>query len=212
MNSKFIDITIPLKNNMDVYEGDPIFNQEFVLSLNNNDLANVSKLTLSSHSGTHVDAPLHFLNNSKSISELDLNILIGKCFVKNVLDNELINNQISINSLKNLLNYERILFKTSNSKNPGKFFKNFISLSIEAANLIINSNIKLIGIDSFSIEKFNGNGDLHKILLNKEIIIIETLNLSEIEEGEYDLICLPLKIENCDASPARVLLKKNLIF
>lgn len=199
-----IDISVTLKNGMDVWEGDPPFDQSFILTAEKDGL-NVSKLTLSAHSGTHVDAPLHFVANGKGISELDLNTLIGNCQVISIPDSKLVDRRtIPASALPESFKYPRIILKTSNA--TGKFSRDSVALSLEAAQYLVDKEIKLIGINGLSIESYYGNGDVHRCLLGAQIIILETIDLTHVEEGYYHLTCLPAKIEGCDGAPARAIL------
>ena len=201
-----IDISVPLRPEMDVWEGDPTFQREEVCKIEKEG-CNVSKLTMSSHCGTHVDAPCHYVQGGDSMEKLDLGILIGRCQLIEIGDDKLHNGQVTRDSLADQIQCERILLKTRNSKTPGKFSRNSVSLDLEAAKLINEKNVKLVGVDGFSVESYSGDGSVHKELLSKKVVLVETLDLSHACPGFYELICLPIKIEGCDGAPARVVLK-----
>ena len=213
MTMKIYDITFPISENVPVYEGDPKVKIEVASSIKKGDAANVTQLCFGAHTATHVDAPNHFIEGTRKAHELELEKLIGDCRVLE-LDESVM--AIEPQHLGNLENVERILFKTRNSQfwnEPEKGFrKDFTYISPAAARVLADSNLKLVGIDYLSVEKF-GSEDFatHISLLEKEIIIIEGLDLREVSAGDYELICLPLKIisETGDGAPARTILRQN---
>lgn len=204
-----IDMTVPLRKGMSVWEGDPEFEQSLVCSLENGDEANVSKLTFSSHAGTHIDAPSHYIQGAKTIDQINIDSLFGECEVISIPD-ENINEHNLITQIPNFSS-SRIILKTNNSimNPPGTFDRNSVALSLNAANQLIEKNVKLVGIDGLSIETADGNGEVHRALLSKEIVILETLDLTKVNPGQYELICLPIKIIGCDAAPTRAFLKRQ---
>jgi arylformamidase len=209
---KIYDVTFPISNETPVYEGDPNVKIETANSIKKGDAANVTSLCCGAHTATHVDAPNHFIDGTRRVHELDLDKLIGICRVVELDENAL---SVEPEHLGNLENVERILFKTRNSQfwnEPEKGFrKDFTYISPAAARVLAEKNIKLVGIDYLSVEKF-GSTDFatHITLLEKEIVIIEGLDLREISAGDYELICLPLKIisETGDGAPARTVLRE----
>ncbi len=210
---KIYDITFPLSENTPVYEGDPAVKIDVCAALANGDVANVTQLCFGAHTATHVDAPNHFIEGTRHVHELELEKLIGDCTVLELSDDVL---AIEPQHLGNLENVERILFKTRNSNfwnEPEKGFrKDFTYITPEAARILADLEIKLVGIDYLSVEKFGAKSfDTHITLLEKEIIIIEGLDLREISAGDYELICLPLKVisETGDGAPARTVLRQK---
>ena len=209
---KIYDITFPISNETPVYEGDPKVNIETAHSIKKGDAANVTSLCCGAHTATHVDAPNHFIEGTRRVHELELEKLIGNCRVVELDENVM---AVEPQHLGNLENVERILFKTRNSQfwnEPEKGFrKDFTYISPEAAKVLADAEIKLVGIDYLSVEKF-GSTDFatHITLLEKEIVIIEGLDLREVSAGDYELICLPLKIisETGDGAPARTILRE----
>jgi arylformamidase len=209
---KIYDVTFPISENVPVYEGDPNVEIETAHSIKKGDAANVTSLCCGAHTATHVDAPNHFIDGTRRVHELDLHKLIGNCRVVELDENAM---SVEPEHLGNLENVERVLFKTRNSQfwnAPEKGFrKDFTYISPEAAHVLADANVKLVGIDYLSVEKF-GSTDFatHITLLEKEIVIIEGLDLREISAGDYELICLPLKIisETGDGAPARAILRE----
>lgn len=210
---KIYDITFPISAETPIYEGDPKAEIKTVNSLENGDAANVSQICCGLHTATHVDAPNHFIEGTKRVHELDLNVLIGECLVIEVDENIL---AIDAEQVKNIENTERILFKTRNSafwNEPKKgFLIDFTYITPKAAQILVEKGVKLVGIDYLSVEKF-GSQDFstHLTLLKNEVIILEGLDLREVSGGNYELICLPLKYigGKGDGAPARTILREK---
>lgn len=207
------DATVPIRPRMPIYEGDPGVKIEPWSALAKCESANVSFLHLGAHTGTHVDAPAHFIEGARKVNELSLDVLIGPARVVRVPD-EL--SEITVDFVNSIaLNgVERILFHTRNSRfwSEEAFRKDYTYLLPEAAESLIQSGVKLIGIDYLSIEKFHsGHHRTHLALLSHNAVIVEGLNLSEVPAGDYELICLPLKIAAGagDGAPARVVLRSQ---
>lgn len=207
---KFYDITVPIRSGMPIYEGDPAVKIEAASSLASGDSANVSFLHFGAHTGTHVDAPAHFIDGAAKIDSLPLEVLIGPARVIRVPDDR---NEIDPEFLSScdLDNVERVLFRTRNSGFwQNGFRKDFTHLLPEAAEMLVNLGVKLVGIDYLSIEKFHsGHHRTHIALLSRGVVIVEGLNLSAVPAGDYELICLPLKIAEGagDGAPARAVLR-----
>ena len=204
------DITVPIRSAMPVYEGDPGVKIDPWSAFAKGDSSNVSMLSFGAHTGTHVDAPAHFVEGARRIDALSLDVLIGPARVLRVPDEV---NEIDPEFINrcDLSGVERVLFHTRNSTfwNEG-FRKDFTHLLPEAAQLLVDRGIKLVGTDYLSIEKFHsGHHRTHLTLLSNNVIIVEGLNLSEVSAGDYELICLPLKIAEGagDGAPARAVLR-----
>ena len=204
------DITVPIRSGMPVYEGDPGIDIQPWSALAKGDSANVSFLHFGAHTGTHVDAPAHFIEGARRVDALSLETLIGPARVVQVPDDV---NEIGLDFLAgcDLDQVERVLFHTRNSSFWSEGFrKDFTHLSPEAAQKLVDQGVKLVGTDYLSIEKFHsGHHRTHLALLSKNVVIVEGLNLSEVSAGDYELICLPLKIADGagDGAPARVVLR-----
>jgi arylformamidase len=204
------DLSVSIQPGMPIYEGDPGVQIQAWSALAKGDSANVSFLHLGAHTGTHVDAPAHFIEGGRKIDALPLEMLIGPARVLRIPDEM---TEISSEFLAgcDLDHVQRVLFHTRNSNfwNEG-FRKDFTHLSPEAAEQLISLGVKLIGTDYLSIEKFHsGNHRTHLALLSNGVVIVEGLNLSAVPPGDYELICLPLKIADGagDGAPARVVLR-----
>jgi len=207
---KLYDITLTISESIITWPSDPKVSIQKTRLISKGNSCNVSELKFGSHCGTHIDAPYHFEENGIKIDQIPLDYLIGDVTVFNIKNKEKIDLE-DIKSLK-LNNINRVIFKTINStywKLP-EFKSDFVYLTKEAARYLVDSSIKLVGIDYLSIEKYGNKGaDTHHTLLKNGIVVIEGLDLSEVEAGNYELIALPLKIKDCDGSPARVILRKQ---
>ncbi|MGC9445346.1 MAG: cyclase family protein [Candidatus Methanospirareceae archaeon] len=176
-------------------------------SVRNGDAYNCSRLACSSHIGTHIDAPYHFTEEGKSIDEISLYDLIGEALVVEVAASDV----ITATELRDvdLRTYRRILFKTRNSEllADRTFHEDYVALDHSAAELLVENGVKVVGIDYLSIEAFTDSEyQVHKLLTENGVLILETLDLCAIEPGAYFMVALPLKLKGCDGAPARVVL------
>ncbi|MGZ8843928.1 MAG: cyclase family protein, partial [Pyrinomonadaceae bacterium] len=208
---KIYDITVPIRAGMPVYEGDPGVKIEAWSAFAKGDSSNVSMLNFGAHTGTHVDAPAHFIEGANTIDKLPLETLIGAARVLRVPDDVMEINSDFLASC-DLNGVERVIFHTRNSMfwDGEGFRKDFTHLLPEAAELLVNNGLKLVGTDYLSIEKFHsGHHRTHLTLLSQGVVIVEGLNLSDVPAGDYELICLPLRIADGagDGAPARVVLR-----
>lgn len=203
------DISLPISVNIAVWPGDPPVDIEKIASKGQKSSSNVSRICMSVHTGTHVDAPYHFLNEGETVENLSLRLLTGRVHVIDFSDVD----EIDITTLKNAnipLRTCRILFKTKNSNywenSTSEFHKDFVAITPDGADYLVEKGVKLVGIDYFSIAPFFNPEETHRILLEAGIIIIEGINLSHVKPGIYSLFCLPLKIIGADGAPARTIL------
>ena len=208
--AKIIDLTVPLSGQLPSYPGDPAFQIEHTSRIRDGHPCNVSRLTLGTHAGTHVDAPYHFVESGVRVDELPLEILTGKARVVAIPAREAVD-RADLEAL-DLRDDLRLLVKTRNSgqlRQP-EFRPDFVHLTPEAAAYLVQVGIKLVGWDYLSIEKF-GSRDFpaHQALLGAGVIVVEGLDLSHVEPGEYELVCLPLKVAGGDGAPARVVLRSR---
>jgi arylformamidase len=206
--AKIIDVTVALSDAVPVFPGDPRFHMEFPHRIADGEPYNVARITLGAHSGTHVDAPYHFIAGGATVDQLPLEILMGKARVVELGARERIE-RAALEAL-DLKEDIRVLIKTRMSgqlKNP-VFQEDFVYLTPDAATYLVQAGIKLVGIDYLSIEKF-GSKDFaaHHALLNAGVVIVEGLDLSNVEPGEYEMTCLPMKVAGADGAPARVVLR-----
>ncbi len=207
--SPWIDVTAPLHAGTPHWPDQPDVKLERMVSMDDGAVCNVSMLHMSVHTGTHMDAPLHFVANGIGMDQMPLEATIGPCRIVEIKDKE----SIKVKHLKplKLRQGERLLIKTINSKrcwNDSKFYEDFVYISQDAAAYMVEHGIMTVGVDYLSVGGFFKDGiETHHHLLRACVWIIEGLNLSKVKPGKYDLLCLPLKTLNCDGAPARVLLK-----
>lgn len=201
------DITMPLSADLPVYPGDPPVVIVPWIRIADGDPANVSRITLCSHSGTHLDAPRHFSDSGIPVDEIPLDLLIGKALVVEIPAVKVIGRK-ELERLR-MKGVERLLLKTDNSElwKETQFNAEFAALSVEGARFLLEAGVKLIGIDYLSVESIEGDGEVHKMLLDNGVVVLEGVNLADVVPGEYELICLPLKIKGGDGAPVRALLR-----
>ena len=207
---KILDISVPVSPGLPVWPGDPPVELERYRAIAAGDDCNVSRICCSVHSGTHVDAPGHFVENALTAEGLALDILIGPAIVVEVPTA----GAIEPNFLETIAlphDVKRLLFKTRNSQlwqQPEHSFKSdYIALSSRAAAWIVDRGIQLIGVDYLSVQLFSDPEPLtHRTLLTAGVIVIEGLDLQDVPAGSYQLVCLPLKLVGSDGAPARVVL------
>ena len=206
---EIIDITVGIKNGMLVWPGDAPVEIGWESRLEDGAESNISSIQIGAHVGTHIDMPLHFIEGAANLDSLDLARLIGPATVVDVLEDI---SEISAEFLEKLelKTVSRILFKTSNSRlwagNSSSFFQNYVALGKDGAKWLVDHGCRLVGIDYLSIAPYEDSVTTHQILLSNGVIILETLDLRQAEAGEYQLICLPLKLESREAAPARAIL------
>lgn len=210
---RIYDVSVPLSAATPTYPGDPGIEITSWLTLENGDSANVSLMKFGLHSGTHVDAPSHFIAGAAKIDSLPLDSLLGHAEVVevppevNVIDRHFVETRCASGS-------SRILFKTRNSEfwnnlNDG-FREDYVYIDPDAARWLVEQEIKLVGIDYLSVERFKSdNFETHLAFLSHGVVILEGLDLRAVVAGTYELICLPLKIASGtgDGAPARVVLR-----
>ena len=207
---KIYDISVPIYEGMVTWPNDPKVKIRPSKRISKGDSCNLSRLSFGSHTGTHIDPPYHFLEKGKKVDELPLEVLIGRAWVFE-LDVE---KRISVKDIKklDLKGKERVLFKTANSKlwdKKKRFYKEFIYITDKAAQFLVDEGVKLVGVDYLSVEGFSiPNAPSHHIFLENKVILLEGTNLSEVEPGEYELICLPIKVKGGDGAPARAVLRE----
>lgn len=171
---------------------------------------NVTRIDTGVHFGTHLDAPCHFIEGGKAVEDLDLDTLVGSCFVGEVADTQAIS-PAHLEALDIPDGTTRLLLKTSNSalwENPAHaFFEDYAAITPEAAQWVVDRGIRLIGIDYLSIQRFADEvSTTHIVLLKDEVIIVEGLDLRGVPPGGYHLTCLPMKLEGSDGAPVRAIL------
>jgi len=209
--ARIFDVTVPLSPDLPVWPGDPDIGVAPVARIAAGDDCNVSALSLSSHSGTHVDPPWHFIPGGATLDQIPPARWIGPCRVVAIPDAVASIEPEHLDAAVIPPGTERVLFKTANSAlwRSGKlaFDEHYVALTPGAARWVVAHGIRLVGIDYLSIETYaDETHETHRTLLGNDVLLIEGLNLTGIVAGEYTLVCLPLKLAGGDGAPARVLL------
>lgn len=208
---KIHDISLTLSESIPTWSGDLSAKFERILEIEKGGVANVTAINMSAHAGTHVDAPIHFLKEGYGVEKLSLNVLIGECRVIEV-NAETVIRRADLEGV-DLGSAERLLIKTKNSKQweqgATEFIEDFVGLDDSAAKYLVETGVKLVGIDYLSIAPLNDIVPTHQTLLKAEVIILEGINLTDIQPGGYTLYCLPLKIAGSDGAPARAILMES---
>ena len=204
---EIFDISVPIRPGMIIYEGNPGVALERVDSIDEGAKANVSRLELGVHTGTHLDAPLHFLRDGPRSEALDVDRLIGPAVVVDATSVATDFDDAAMRALEIPAGAERVLLKTGNSRlwERDTFTRDFVRLTGTGARFVIERGIAVIGIDYLSI----GDEDAHRELLTAGVVPLEGLDLRGIEPGAYELICLPLRLEGSDGAPARAVLVRE---
>lgn len=203
------DVSVTISADIVHWPGDVPVQVHKTSDMNKGDMANVSAINMSVHTGTHIDAPAHFIANGYDISQVPLEHLTGETLVLDIKNHEAVTAQELM--FHHIVSGDRILFKTANSETDWTnqpFNENYVYLDSTAAIYLRNKGVVCVGIDYLSIARYDDGETVHRILLEKGITVIEGLNLSNVEPGRYEMVCLPLKIQGADGAPARVLLRK----
>ncbi|HUH67292.1 MAG TPA: cyclase family protein [Syntrophales bacterium] len=213
--AEWMDVSLTLKADMMHWPGDPPVFIERVRDMNAGDTVNLTKISMGAHSGTHVDAPLHFIESGKGVDRISFDALIGPARVVGIsANNAMRKGDLARHRIKK---GERILLRTRNSTKKifyrDAFTEEFVYLDKTAAEFLVERGIRTIGVDYLSVGGYKKDGhEVHKALLGAGILIIEGLDLSQVLPGRYDMICLPAKIGGSDGAPARVIVKARKVF
>jgi arylformamidase len=205
----WIDVSLPLRHGLVPWPGDPPMRIERFSDIAQGDECTCSSLSLSAHTGTHIDAPLHFLRRGRPVDAIPIEAVVGPARVVAIRDPQVIHaDELSGFRIRP---GERLLFKTRNStrrrRTPG-FFEDYVAVSPEAARYLVRMRVRTVGIDGPSIGPYNH--DLvatHRVLLGAGIWVIEGLDLRRAPAGACDFVCLPLRLEGADGAPARAVLR-----
>lgn len=209
MADSWIDISVPLHDGMVHWPDNPPVSVQRMMSIERGDICNVSKVSLGVHTGTHMDAPVHWIPGGAGIDAMPLDATMGPARVLAIQDT------VSIKP-EELRQYgiqpgERVLFKTRNSARcwtTDAFVEDFVYIAQEAARYLAEVGVRTVGVDYLSVGGYSADGpETHRALLEAGVWLIEGLNLAAVEPGSYELICLPLRIAGADGAPARALLR-----
>ncbi len=208
----WIDVSVNVaEGKTPVYPGDPQIHFTYAKSMKRGDAADVSDLHMGAHTGTHVDAPSHFIPEGASIDQVPLSKLMGDALVIECSPDAKVIDATELNKHR-WKGWHRLLFKTSNSYrnlyDDPKFHEDFVAIAPDAATLMADNGVELVGIDYNSVEVFGAKEPLtHRTLLGHGIAVVEGLDLRQVSAGRYHFICLPVKLEGRDAAPARAILQ-----
>jgi arylformamidase len=206
-----IDITLTLSEKLPTWPGDPKIKLKKISRIQDGADANVTALSMAVHAGTHIDAPHHFVDDGYSAEDIPLDLMVGPATVIELPVRETITRQ-DLEQAGIPAHSKRLLLKTPNSRlweeKDYRFKEDFIALGADAAEYLVERGTTLVGVDYLSVAPFDNPAPTHQTLLKAGILIIESLNLSKVNAGDYSLLCLPLKIAGSDGAPARVLLMR----
>ena len=194
---------------MIVFDGDPEVSVERVSDIARGDLANISRVALGTHTGTHVDAPLHFIGGGPGIDRLPLDVLVGPALVADARAAPGDIDAAALAALGVPAGTERLLLRTRNEGlwERGEFTRDYVGVAADAAQALVDMGVRLVGIDYLSIAPSSDPAPTHRTLLGAGVVVVEGLDLSAAAPGRHDMVLLPLRIEGGDGAPARALLR-----
>jgi arylformamidase len=205
----WIDISVPIEDGMIIWPGDPPFAAERVRTIAESGVCNVTQLDMGAHTGTHVDAPVHFIDGTPGVEAVPIEALMGPAWV---VDATAVEGAIDAGAIRRLDlpdGETRLLFKTTNGsiRSRGVFEPGFVALDARGAEELVARGTQLVGMDYLSIARFDDAVATHRTLLASGMVVVEGLDLRSVEPGPYDLVCLPLRVVGCDGGPARAVLR-----
>ena len=207
---KWLDVTVGLRSGMAHWPGDPEVVIEHSQEIGEDSNCNLTHISMSAHTATHMDAPLHFIDGARSIDAMPLDTVIGPARVIGIRHRTVIDApELREHRIRK---GERILFKTHNSATCWKtdeFVKDYVHITPDAARLLAAKKLRCVGVDYLSVGAYEDGAETHRILLAAGVWIIEGLNLSAVSPGRYDLVCLPLKIIGSDGAPCRAAVRNR---
>jgi arylformamidase len=203
------DISLTISESLITWPSDPGVKITQSSHLDKGDIATVTRLDMGAHTGTHVDAPCHFIPGGSGVDALDLNVLVGPALVVQALETDALSADV-LRKLAIPSGTERVLFHTRNSdrwaRGEREFDEDFAAITEDGAHWLVEQGVRLVGVDYLSVGPFDEPVPTHQILLRAGVVAVEGLNLSGIAPGVYQLVCLPLKIAGSDGAPARAIL------
>jgi len=205
---RIYDVTVGISPQLPVWPGDPPVQLERMEAIASGANANVSRLACGVHTGTHVDAPLHFIDGAPGVESLPLKLLTGRAYVVNLPSAKVID-EATLEAAGLPPRTRRVLFRTHNSELWSKekaFQTNFVAVDVSGARWLVKKGVQLVGVDYLSVAPYGQSKETHRVLLEAGVVVIEGLDLSGVTHGRYSLYCLPLKLMGSDGAPARVIL------
>lgn len=205
------DISVPIREAMVTFEGDPLVHLERVSSMDEGAVCNVSRLDFGVHTGTHVDAPVHFIDGAAGIETVAVDVLVGPALVVDARAVDGSFDAAAIESLAIPPGTERLIFRSRNSGlwDEPAFVTSFSGITEDGARALVDLGVRLVGIDYLSIAPFGDPTPTHVALLSAGVVILEGLDLRAVEPGDYELICLPILIPGSDGGPARAIVRQR---
>jgi len=211
MNNDWIDISVPVREDMPQWPGDPGLRLERVMDQNNGDVCTLTRVSMGAHTGTHMDAPLHFVRNAPTIEQMPIDATVGPARVIRIEDRTAIHRAELLPHA--IQPGERILFRTANSDQDWAsqpFNEDFIFIASDGAEYLAECGVRAVGVDYLSVGGFRQDSvETHVALLGKGIWVMEGLALGQVEPGDYELVCLPLKWVGAEGAPARAILRRR---
>lgn len=206
MGKNWRDISIPMRPGMTSWPGDPIYRFEPAARIAEGASCNLSEIHLCTHTGTHCDAPWHFIDSGKTLDQVDLSVFMGEALVVDLSAVDVIHAA----DLPEARLPERVLFKTRNSDRlvDAPFDPAFTALVEDAAERLVEDGVRLVGIDALSIAIKGKSGPVHRTLLGAGVIVVEGLRLAGVAPGPHEFIALPLPLAGADGAPCRALLRE----
>jgi arylformamidase len=203
------DISVALDRDLPTWPGSPGFLTKLRMSISGGEDANVTQLSIDVHTGTHIDAPSHFIDHGETLEEIGLDPFIGPTVVLGTGPAKEITAAV-LDAAGMPDGTERLLLRTANSSRPDMyqrpFGEDYAALTLDGAEWLAAKHLRLVGIDYLSIQRYSEPPDVHRALLGAGIPILEGLRLAEVAPGPYELVCLPIRLVNVEAAPARAIL------
>jgi arylformamidase len=208
----WLDISVPISERTPIFTGDPTFSRDLAQDLTRGDVCNLSRLEMGAHTGTHIDAPRHFIDGARTTETIALDSCMGDAWV---VDATALRATIRPSDLDRLAipsGETRLLFKTRNSDlwSRDGFSSDFLAFGADAARWLVDRGVRLIAIDYLSIAPFGDPVDTHRAFLGAGVVVVEGTDLRAVEPGPYELLCLPLRLVGSDGAPARALLRARV--
>jgi arylformamidase len=207
-----IDISLTLRSHMPLWPDTDPLSVVPSMRISKGDEYNVSRIECDLHTGTHVDAPWHGVDDGRTVDQLPLGLLIGPALVAHLPHRSIITSS-DLDSLKVPPEMERLLLRTDNSElwraGINEFRQDYVGVDHGAARWVIRHGIRLLGVDYLSVEPYDEALQVHKLLLSHGVLLLEGVNLMDVEPGVYELVCLPIKLEGADGAPTRAVLRST---
>jgi len=206
---KYYDITLNISGNLATFPGDPCYQAEQVYSLEDGSHFRLNKLFLGNHTGTHIDFPSHVIKDGKTSSDFSIESLIGTGLIIEVPEQD---SSVTKDFIKNLpiLKNDFVFFKTANSRisKYAPFTEKYVYIESDAAEELLMKGVKIVGIDYMSVDKYESEDlPVHQCLLSNDVLIVEGLDLNNVPVGRCKIYIMPIKINDMDGLPARVIAK-----